>query len=855
MIGKNLAHYEIIDLLGKGGMGEVYRALDKKLGREVALKILPSEMSKDPERLARFDREARTLATLQHPNVASAYGFEETPEARFLVMELVEGEGLDTLMARGPVPVPDARKIAAQIACGLEAAHEKGIVHRDLKPANIRITKDGTVKVLDFGLAKAWTGASPDANLSNSPTMTAHATVQGVILGTASYMSPEQARGQDVDKRSDIWAFGVILWEMLTGKRLFDGNTASDVMAGVLRADINENALPADTPPAIRRLLKRCLEREVKHRLRDIGDAALELEEAGGESPVHLASSKAVGAPSRLAWVALMAVAIIGSVGATWMVTRNSSSNVTEQTLIQFDQKTFDQQAVFNARFLPDGQGIVYSGALLGNVPTLMHLAANAKSPRRIGPDATHLLAVSREGELAVLMDAKFRHHRVFTGTLANMNLDGSPRPLVENVSDADWGPGGQLAIVRKVGGGDLLEYPIGNVLYQTSGYVSDIRISPDGTKVAFLDHQWWMDDRGRLKMVDAAGQVTTLSDEYWAIEGVAWAPDGLEILFAGSKTDVRLVALAANLADGQVRQILGSPATITIFDVDAQKNWLITDENNLHGVAAHPAGSDRDIDLTWLDSSWGPILAPDNKTLFFTNGHGGNNYTVVSRTTDGSPLITLGEGDLQAISPDGAWVTAKMATPPGLALYPTGTGAPRILERGPIVQYQDFKWFPDSQHVFFTGNEADGQVRCYRQAIAGGPPEFIDVPGMEKSALLTLDGEALLGMATDLKWYLFPLAGGEPRLVPGLRTSDEITAWNREGTAVFVREQNLVPATFIRVDLATDQRVEDFTLGPDPRPGLLWLNFFGPVLDPEQGYAYAYQNTLNQIYVVKDTP
>ena len=303
MIGKTLAHYEITDLLGKGGMGEVYRALDQKLGREVALKILPAAWSQDPERLARFDREARTLATLQHPNVASAYGFETTSEARFLVMELVEGEGLDQRMARGPIPVDQARKIAVQIASGLDAAHEKGIVHRDLKPANIRISTDGSVKVLDFGLAKAWAGGDSDADLLNSPTMTAHATIQGVILGTAGYMSPEQARGQDVDKRTDIWAFGVILWEMLTGRRLFDGNTVSDVMAGVLRAEINQSALPTETPPAMRRLLKRCLEREVKLRLRDIGDAALELDETGddGLSQATVPGGTGFPAPPRMA--------------------------------------------------------------------------------------------------------------------------------------------------------------------------------------------------------------------------------------------------------------------------------------------------------------------------------------------------------------------------------------------------------------------------------------------------------------------------------------------------------------------------------------------------------------------------
>ncbi len=851
MIGRTIAHYEITGLLGKGGMGEVYRARDTKLGREVALKMLPAEMSRDPERLARFDREARTLATLQHTNVASAYGLEDTPEARFLVMELVEGEGLDALMARGPVPLAQARQIAAQIACGLDAAHEKGIVHRDLKPANIRITKDGTVKVLDFGLAKGW-GGGDAADIANSPTMTGHATMQGIILGTAGYMSPEQARGQEVDKRSDIWAFGVIVWEMLTGQRLFEGSTTSDVMAGVLRAEINHGALPADTPASIRRLLRRCLEREAKHRLRDIGDAALELGETRDDAPVAAAPATTSGSRNRPLLAAVLAVVIVGAVFATWAVTRRTAGSGAEQPVISFDQKTFDQQVIYNARFLPGGQGIVYSGAEFGNRPSLMYLSGSAAVPRRIGPDDTHLLAVSKDGELAVLVDAKYNHHRVLTGTLASMSLDGAPRPLLENVRDADWGPNDQMAVARTVAGVDNLEYPIGNVLYETSGYVSDLRVSPDGKQVAFLDHQWRGDDRGRLKVVDASRKVVTLSDDYWAVEGVTWTLDGRDILFCGTITGIKIEVLSVNLGERRVHRAMGCPSLITILDLDPQGNWLVIDEMNIHGVAARPAGADHDIDLTWLDSCWAANLAPDNRTLVFTNGRGGPNYAVAARTVDRSPLITLGEGAVQEVSPDGAWVSALVATPSRLVVYPLGTGSPHVLETGSVVQFQRAQWFPDSKHVFFTGNEASGPLRCYRQAIAGGPPELLGVQGAESYALLTLDGTAVLGQSSDAKWQLFPLAGGQPRPVTGLRAADEICAWNREGTAVYVTEQNNVPMHFIRVDLASGRREAAFTLGPESVPGLGRLNFPGPVLDPARGYAYGFQKTLSQIHVVR---
>ncbi len=309
MIGTTLAHYRITAKLGAGGMGEVWRAIDETLGREVALKVLPEEFAQDPDRMARFEREAKVLASLNHPNIATLYGLETAissgtdaesdagPNSKlktqnsilaansasspttFLAMELVEGEDLSERIKRGTIPVDEAIPIALQIAEALEAAHEQGIVHRDLKPANIKLTEDGVVKVLDFGLAKAWETDSGDSSLSMSPTMTRHATVEGVILGTAAYMSPEQARGKKVDRRADIWAFGVVLWEMLIGHKLFEGETVSDVLAAVLTREPDLSELPSDTPEQVRRVLGRCLQRDPRRRIRDMGDVGLELEE------------------------------------------------------------------------------------------------------------------------------------------------------------------------------------------------------------------------------------------------------------------------------------------------------------------------------------------------------------------------------------------------------------------------------------------------------------------------------------------------------------------------------------------------------------------------------------------------
>jgi len=325
--GSRLGPYEVVAPLGAGGMGEVYRARDTKLNRDVAIKVLPEEMAMDAERLARFKREAQLLAALNHPHIAAIYGLDEADGKPFLVLELVEGEELTERLKRGPIPADEALAIAEQIADGLEAAHEKGIVHRDLKLANVKVTTDGPVKILDFGLAKAYEGDATSANdLSQSPTISRRMTEAGLILGTAAYMSPEQARGKPVDKRADVWAFGVLLWEMLTGKRLFNGETVSDTLAAVLRQDVSWDLLPAATPLRARQRLRRCLERDPRRRLQAIGDARIEIEDTLTGAPEEIAAPVA-GATAPLArravpWVlagALAAgLAVVLALWAPW---------------------------------------------------------------------------------------------------------------------------------------------------------------------------------------------------------------------------------------------------------------------------------------------------------------------------------------------------------------------------------------------------------------------------------------------------------------------------------------------------------------------------------------------------------
>jgi Tol biopolymer transport system component len=365
LIGQTLGHYRVVELIGEGGMGEVYRARDERLDRDVAIKVLPEAVANDPERLARFEREAKLLAALSHQNIATLYGLEEHGGGRYLVMELVEGETLADRIARGPLPVDDALTIAVQIANGLEAAHERGIVHRDLKPANVMASPEDKVKILDFGLAKAWLDQPSDADLTHSPTLTARMTSAGVLLGTAAYMSPEQACGKPVDKRTDIWAFGCVLFEMLTGRRAFAGESLSETTAAILKEEPDWSPLPGGTPAAVRTVLGRCLAKDRERRLHDIADARIAIEDLATED------LPPAGIPARRSWRLALpwlvaAVAAVCAVVAVWTGRREASSSRRGATRLVVSVP-HDQRLVIGSdaalALSPDGSQIVYSAS------------------------------------------------------------------------------------------------------------------------------------------------------------------------------------------------------------------------------------------------------------------------------------------------------------------------------------------------------------------------------------------------------------------------------------------------------------------------------------------------------------
>jgi serine/threonine protein kinase len=623
--GSRLGPYEVLSSLGSGGMGEVYRARDTRLDRDVAIKVLPAAFSDDPERRSRFEREAKAVAALSHPNILAIHDIGEsslpdpaTGKSRsflYAVTELLDGETLRDRLKHGAFPVRKAIDAGIQIARGLAAAHDRGIVHRDLKPENVFLLTDGHVKILDFGLAKSMTDATArDADA----TATAGAmTDPGTVLGTVGYMAPEQVRGQATDARTDLFAFGAVLYEMLCGQRAFRRDTAAETLTAILREEPTDlSAARADIPPALDRIVRHCLEKQPAERFQTARDVAFALEAFSGTT---ISSSKVVAVPARRRWlspvllgVALLAAGLAGGYGVATLA--RSSPPGREMT---FDTRTWDAQWISNTRFAPDGQTIVYSAAAAGNSPSLFVLRKDSFLPQQIGPPATHLLSVSKNGELLVLTNARFNNHRLFSGSLSRMTMDGGAREIRSDVLEADWGPDGEsMALAILVSGEKMrIEYPAGTSLYEVpKGYVSDLRVSPDGSRIAFLEHPIRFDDRGHLKVVDRKGTVKILAGEFWGAEGIAWSADGKQVLVSATLKAGYHAGVYAVTTDGtpSMRVVLPSYASTEVMDVASDGRLLLHFNEMRISMRVLRPGETTERELPWLDISFPAALSSD---------------------------------------------------------------------------------------------------------------------------------------------------------------------------------------------------------------------------------------------------
>jgi Tol biopolymer transport system component len=852
--GTRLGPYEVLAPIGAGGMGEVYRARDSRLAREVAIKVLPASFSNDSDRLRRFEQEAKAAGLLNHPNITAVYDIGSHEGAPYVVSELLEGETLRAVLSGGRLSPRKAIDYALQMAHGLAAAHEKGIVHRDLKPENLFVTKDGRVKILDFGLAKLTHAEEGSGEKTNLPTATA-GTEPGVVLGTLGYMAPEQVRGRQADVRSDIFSFGAILYEMLSGKRAFHGDSAADTMSAILREDPPDLSLTNQTfPGGLERIVRHCLEKNPEQRFHSAHDLAFDLESLSGLSSPGARPVAAKPGPSRRGLLGAAAVVVLAAAVAASFLAGRRAERRSAPAGPSFSQLTFRQQPIFKARFAPDGKTIVFSAATKGNTPEIFSLRPDYPGATARGLPGVQLLAISSKGELAVLTRARYIGHNLFDGTLARMPLEGAaPREILEGVREADWSPdGADLAIVRDVNGKDRLEFPAGKVLCEASGYLSDPRFSPKGDRIAFFEHPVKYDDRGLVAVVDLSGRKTVLSEGYWGEEGLAWSPDGEEVLFSAGTAYNNFKIYAVTLS-GRRRIASDSAGGLTIHDAGAGGRWLVTRDDFFRKMFVLPPGEKDERELSWLDLSEPIALSPDGKTLLFTEESGsvGVNYAVCLRGTDGSAVVRLGEGTAADLSPDGKWALAIVpASPQQLVLYPTGAGEKRRLESGGLVSYDSGQFFPDGRRLLVCGAETGRAVRCYIQEIAGGKPRPVTPEGASQG-FASPDGASILVRSGAGALMLYPSGGGEPRSVPGTTPEDRVLRWGADGRSLVLFRGSQVPVHSERLDLATGRREPLRTFGTAETAGALRIGTFA-LNDDGKSYAYSYGYQLSHLFVVE---
>jgi eukaryotic-like serine/threonine-protein kinase len=848
--GTRLGPYEILALLGAGGMGEVYRARDPRLGREVAVKVLPAGCSSDPEPLRRFEQEARATAALNHPNILALFDIGRQDDFPYIVSELLEGESLRARLAAGPLPARKAIEYALQIVRGLAAAHDHGIFHRDLKPENIFVTRDGHVKILDFGLAKLMLPEpSAIAGLSAAPTLDS-ATGRGVLLGTIGYMSPEQCRGAAIDGRSDLFSFGAVLYEMLSGKRAFSGDTTADTISAILREEPPDLASTGrDVPPMLDRIVHHCLEKDPAARFQSARDIAFALESLSTISTSVPALAVPAQKPRR-SWLVpgLLSVTLALLLAVAFLLVRLSTTPVPPE----YHQLTFAREAVNSARFAPDQHTVIYGSARSGGQRELFSIAPDSLSPLSLGLKDTDITAISPTGEMLVVQQARQLYANARVGVLARAPMTGgAPRPILSDVQDADWGPDNQIAVARYVDGHYHLEYPVGHVLYETSGYVSDVRVSPKGDLVAFADHPTLGDDGGTIACVDSSGRKRTLSPPQASIVGLAWIPSGKEVWFSASDLGIAVGLKSADLS-GHTRVVVRVPGIPAIHDIAKDGRVLLRHETTRLMTMARAPGQSEERELTIIDWTLVNAISPDGKqALLGEEGTGSRpGYDIYVRPTDGAAPVRIGEGEGRDFSPDMKWVLAmlSLSVPRQFFLIPLGPGDQKQITQDSI-DHTDARFLPDGKSIVFTGSEPGHKARIYTQAIGSSSPRAISPEGVT-GVVPTADGRFVFGFSDAVA--LYPVDGqGAPRPVPGIHPGELVASVASDGHSVLALSVNgHTSQDVVRVDLATGRRELFKKLSPaDPAGTFLFPS--GAFTPDGKYFAYTYARTLSELYSV----
>ena len=837
--GTHLGAYEIRSLIGAGGMGEVYRASDPRLKREVAIKVLPRAFSQDADRMRRFELEAQAAGRLNHPNVLAIYDVGVPEGSPYLVSELLEGESLRDRLRSGKLPPQRALDYARQFAAGLGAAHAAGIVHRDLKPENLFVTKDGRVKILDFGLAK-----QADIVAATDETRTS----AGTVLGTVPYMSPEQVRGQKADARSDLFSFGCVLHEMLSGEPPFKGASQADTMSAILSAERPELSLQSGATPGLDRIVGHCLEKDPDERFQSARDLAFDLASISGTTQsTRVAAVTKRGFRWRFAAAAFLAVALgagIFFLGRT-SVPRSDPS---------FQRLTFRRGSIVTARFAPDNQTVVYDAAWEGEPPDIFAVRIESPESRVLGFPGATLHGISRSGELALgLKQTSGFSGFAYPGVLAWAPFSGgAPRAVAERITAADWSAdGSQMALVRDLRGNFRLEYPSGTVLYQTAGYIDRARISPSGDHVAFLDHPATNDDAGYVAVVDRAGHHKRLTTAFASIEGLAWSSKGDEIWFSGAETGSRADLWAVTLG-GQRRLILRESATLRLHDIAADGRVLLANEELRSSMMYRGPSDKHERELTWLDWSLATDISPDGSMIVFSeSGEGAREgETQYLRETNGAPAVKLGRGSFGRFSTDGKFVVSTNNADGEIAIYPTGPGEVRhVRPKGFTVEQGGM--LADGQRLWFQGHASASSAGIYVSNLDGTASRLLVPGGVALQPCLTPDGRYLV-VRVGGDAFLAPVDGGKTMPLPTPIQEDErIACWARDGRSFLINRRTDSPAKVYRVDVATGRRDFVSEIGSADRAGL--GQGLGLIMTPDaKSYVYNVTRTLDELYIVK---
>jgi serine/threonine protein kinase len=796
--------YEVLSLIGAGGMGEVYKAHDPRLNRTVAIKILPESFARDARRLHRFEQEAQTLAALNHPNIVAVYDVGTHKGKPYLVTEFLTGETLRERLNNGPIPVRKAISYATEIAEGLSAAHSKGIIHRDLKPENIFISAASRTKVLDFGLARVTAGL-PQSGDDSATLATTPQTEPGVVMGTAGYMSPEQVRGSPVDHRSDIFSFGAVLYEMITGKRAFHRASSVETMNAILKEEPPE-ILPErpDIPPAVERVLRHCLEKEPGQRFESARDLAFDLASLSSVSDTQGRQGASASRFNLRKAAALSAVGIAVLVGAFFL-----GRYLRRPTETRFHRLTFQRGYVYAARFSPDRKTVLYSASWSGSPPELFSTVPGSNDSRALGIQDAQLLAVSSKGELAVLLRPTLNQAGFLqVGTLARVSLSAgtTPREISDSIDAADWSPdGSDVAVLRldRKTNTDILEYPVGKEIYHSTrpDWLSHVRISPDGKLIALLQHNGANDDRGRILVFDATGAQRYKSDTWAGIAGLAWV-SGHKLRFAATLPEFTARQLFEADLNGEQRLVMEVPGELTVQDIAGDRTLLTINDRRIM-IQTLSEGKWRD--LSWLDRSiFDAISADGMKILFHEGGQGsGALGATYLRGMDGSPPVRLSDGYGIDLSPDQKWALVWVPyVPPQYRLVPTGVGEPVPITTPQISQAFPFGFVRNGAGLMWMGTTAGNLRQIFTTALDGSKPRMVAPPGVV-SVVVSRNGKYVIYSTPEYGLQLWDMAENSHTTIQHIEPGDTLLALSDDGRRVWLsRRTGTTSLDVLRVDL-----------------------------------------------------